>query len=134
MNNLFELNLLCDSADEIATYTLGSHFHSKIEPERRSSSLLVPFGMVAVARLEGVVHCKLARTSPVPKKRLLSIWARTLSNPYLRPSILFPIMFISVFHPVFGVAPLPQSHLEDSIPRQHLWTKLYIHNLSTFAW
>jgi hypothetical protein len=59
--------------DKIATYTWDSFVHAKIGPEKRSSSLLVPFGMVEVAHLAKVVRCKLARTCHVPKKRRLLV-------------------------------------------------------------
>jgi hypothetical protein len=53
--------------DKIATYTLGRRLNAKIELEKRSSSLLVPFWIVGVARLEGIVRCKLAHMSELLK-------------------------------------------------------------------
>jgi len=72
---------LCHPIDKIATYTWGRRLHAKTELEKRSSILLVPFGMVGVARLEGAVRCKLAHMYQVAKRQLVSTCASISSNP-----------------------------------------------------
>jgi len=53
--------------DGVVTYTWGRLGHAKNEPQWRSSILLFPFGTAGEVHSEGVVRCKLAHMSHVPK-------------------------------------------------------------------
>jgi hypothetical protein len=68
---MFEINL-CHPIHKIATYTWGDFAHAEIRPEKRFSSLLIPFGMVITARLKGVVRCKLVHTCHVSKRQSMN--------------------------------------------------------------